>query len=96
MKIGVVGLGLAGLRAAMLIERAGAEVLLFEARERAGGRLLAAPENGEPLYEAGGEWMDADHRRMLALLKEFRLTARPAAGEPGRVAQRGRLMSEAE
>lgn len=76
MRIGVVGLGLAGLRTAMLIERAGAEALLFEAREQAGGRLRAAPENGAPLYEAGGEWIDADHHRMLALLKEFRLTAK--------------------
>jgi len=96
MKIGVVGLGLAGLRTAMLIERAGLEALLFEARDQAGGRLRAAPENGAPLYEAGGEWIDADHYRMLDLLKEFRLMARPAAAGPGRIAWRGRLMSEAD
>lgn len=96
MRIGVVGLGLAGLRTAMLIERAGAEALLFEAREQAGGRLRAAPENGEPLYEAGGEWIDADHHRMLALLKDFNLTARPAPDGPNRIAWRGRLMSELE
>jgi monoamine oxidase len=96
MRIGVVGLGLAGLRTAMLIERAGAEALMFEAREQAGGRLRAAPENGAPLYEAGGEWIDADHHRMLSLLKEFGLTARPASDEPGRIAWRGRLMSESE
>jgi heterodisulfide reductase subunit A-like polyferredoxin len=47
MKIGVVGLGLAGLRTAMLIERAGAEALLFEAREQVGGRLRTVMENRE-------------------------------------------------
>jgi len=68
MKIGVVGLGLAGLLTAMLIERAGAEALLFEAMEQVGGRLRTVMENGEPLYEAGGEWIDADHYRVISLL----------------------------
>ena len=53
MKVGVVGLGLAGLRAAMLIERAGAEALLFEAREQVGGRLRTMMDERRAALRSG-------------------------------------------
>src|SRR5262249_34581384 len=81
--------GLAGLRAATLLEQAGIEVLLFEARAQAGGRLRTVTDDGEPLYEAGGEWIDAEHRRMLSLLAAGGWTARPAPASAGRVSWRG-------
>ena len=37
MTIGIVGMGIAGLRTAMLLEQAGYTVKLFEARDRLGG-----------------------------------------------------------
>ncbi len=95
MRVGIVGLGLAGLRAAMLLEQTGIEVLLFEARPQVGGRLRTVTENETPLYEAGGEWIDADHQRMLSLLAEGGWTARSASEEAGRVAWRGQIMSDA-
>src|SRR5262249_4496007 len=60
------------------------------------GRLRTVMENGEPLYEAGGEWIDADHYRVISLLKDFGLNARSAGDSPGRIDWQGRLMSEAE
>ena len=91
MRVAVVGLGLAGLRAAMLLEQAGIEVLLFEARAQAGGRLRTVTDDGEPLYEAGGEWIDAEHHRMLSLLAAGGWTARPAPASAGRVSWRGQV-----
>jgi monoamine oxidase len=73
MKVAIVGLGIAGLRAAMLLERAGVEVELFEARDRIGGRLYTTPEG----FEAGGEWIDADHYRCINLLGELGMVAEP-------------------
>lgn len=63
MKIGVVGAGPAGLHAALALQR-DHQVEVFEARDRPGGRLWTATAG----YEAGGEWIDADHRRVLASL----------------------------
>ena len=59
MKVAIVGLGMAGLRAAMLLQKAGAEVSLFEARGRPGGRLHTIDEGEGAVYEAGGEWVDS-------------------------------------
>lgn len=61
--IGIVGGGLAGVHAAGLLERAGADYLLFEGRDRLGGRLLTvSPEQGgEPgrctgSFDLGATW----------------------------------------
>lgn len=64
MKIAVVGAGPAGLHAALKLQREHS-VDVFEARNRAGGRLLTHPSG----YEAGGEWIDADHDRVLLSLR---------------------------
>ena len=66
----MIGLGAAGLRAAMLLENAGATVSLFEARKRIGGRIHTI-RKGKTVYDAGGEWLDADHYRALNLLQEL-------------------------
>jgi monoamine oxidase len=94
MRVAIVGLGLAGLRTAMLLEQAGIGVLLFEARTQAGGRLRTVTDDGEPLYEAGGEWIDAEHHRMLSLLAAGGWTARPASEEAGRIAWHGQVMRD--
>jgi monoamine oxidase len=71
VKIAVVGAGISGLRTAMLLEQAGHEVTVIEARNRLGGRLWTAEPSEGTLYEAGGEWIDGDHVRCLALLSHF-------------------------
>ncbi len=89
-----MGLGAAGLRTAMLLERAGAEVELFEARGRPGGRLHGADEGNGALYEAGGEWIDSDHHRVLGLLREFGLEPEPRGAWPSKVVHKGREVRE--
>jgi monoamine oxidase len=92
--VGIVGLGFAGLRAAMLLEAAGAEVQLFEAKSRPGGRCYTVDEGGGVLYEAGGEWIDADHHRMIALLNSFGLGPDVRGAWPRRLRFRGKMTSE--
>ena len=96
MRVGIVGLGLAGLRTAMLLERAGLEVSLFEARDRVGGRASTVEGSRGPLHEAGPEFIDADHGRMLALLAELALTPRRRPAAPGHVNFRGERRNDAE
>lgn len=95
MKVAIVGLGIAGLRAAMLLERAGADVSLFEAKGRPGGRLHTSDEGDGVLYEAGGEWIDADHQRCLDLLKEFDMEPYRRGHWPNRLIFRGQVADEA-
>jgi monoamine oxidase len=96
LKVGVVGMGAAGLRTAMLLERAGVDVHLFEARGRPGGRLHTIDEGNGVLYEAGGEWIDADHFRVISLLQEFELEPEARANWPGRVVHKGKQTTEDE
>ncbi len=59
----VVGAGLSGLHAAMLLEEAGMDVLILEGRNRLGGRVYTLDNvPGKP--EAGGEYMGANYARM--------------------------------
>src|SRR5215510_13116586 len=50
MRVGIVGLGLAGLRTAMLLERAGLDVSLFDARDRIGGRARTIEDQTHALH----------------------------------------------
>ena len=96
MRVGIVGLGLAGLRTAMLLERAGLEVSLFDARDRIGGRASTVEDPGHALHEAGPEWIDADHLRMLALLDELDLVPRPRPSGVGHVRFKGLRTTDAD
>lgn len=82
MRVIVAGAGLAGLRCAQLLKRGGCEVLVYEARERVGGRLWTR-ETDEGYFEAGGEWVDADHARVLGLIKELGLEPEESGMWPG-------------
>lgn len=55
----IVGGGLAGLNAARLLHRSGVDFLLFEARDRPGGRILTVDEAGQPSddgFDLGPSW----------------------------------------
>lgn len=87
---------MSGLRTAMLLERRGFDVKLYEARGRPGGRLHTSDEGGGTLYEAGGEWIDADHFRIIELLKEFELEPEGRPTWPRRVVFRDEIITEDE
>ena len=71
MKVLVAGAGLAGLAAARELARRGAGVTVFDARDRAGGRVWTVQlERGEH-GELGGEFIDSDHEAMRRLASEL-------------------------
>lgn len=74
-KIIIIGAGFAGLAAAYRLKQKGCEVILLEARNRAGGRVLShkIDEEENLIVELGAEWVGASHERMIAYCKEFGL-----------------------
>ncbi|WKZ37333.1 MAG: FAD-dependent oxidoreductase [Anaerolineales bacterium] len=70
----IIGAGMAGLSAAHELHKAGWKVTVLEARDRVGGRVHSIREFSDGLVaEGGGEYIDEDHARMIALAKEFNL-----------------------
>jgi monoamine oxidase len=74
----VIGAGLAGLVAARELTRRGAEVTVFEARDRTGGRVWTLRDSDFlPLHaEAGGEFIDGNHQAIIDLARTLRLPLR--------------------
>ena len=68
--VAVVGAGIAGLVAATELVAAGREVVVLEARDRVGGRVLNVELGGEP-NELGGQWIAPYQSEMHALLAEL-------------------------
>lgn len=71
----VVGAGLAGLTCAYRLHQHGVEASVYEARpDRVGGRCWTAREFADgQVAEHGGEFIDSDHVRMRALVRELGL-----------------------
>lgn len=91
MRVIIVGAGFAGLAAAEQLMRAGADVTVFEARNRVGGRVWSVPFAGA-MAERGGEFilphdtelLAAAHRLELPLVRKGTLYGdrEPRGGEP--------------
>lgn len=72
----VVGAGLAGLGAAEALRRGGQRVIVLEAQERVGGRLLSG-ETGGVVVNLGGQWVGPDHTEVLGLAAELGIATTP-------------------
>jgi monoamine oxidase len=75
-RVVVAGAGLAGLTAARYLERAGAEVTIFEARDRIAGRVLTMREGFDDGQhgELGADLIEEEQEQVLALAKALKLT----------------------
>lgn len=82
-RVVVVGAGLAGLTCAHRLRQAGVDAAVFEARlDRVGGRCFTARGFADgQVAEHGGEFIDTNHLRLRALVRELglRLEDREAA-----------------
>jgi monoamine oxidase len=67
----VVGAGFSGLAAARKLTKAGRSVLLLEARDRVGGKVLNKVLEDGQITEAGGTYIGPTQNRMFALAKEY-------------------------
>ncbi len=80
----VLGAGLAGLSAARDLARGGADVLVLEARSRAGGRVEATTLPDGRTVQLGGEVIGHKHTAYLELLGELGLSVEPSyVADPG-------------
>ncbi len=72
----VVGAGPGGLRAAGLLHAAGRSVIVLEARDRVGGRLLSVPA-GHGRLDLGATWFWPNEQRVNSLVGELQLEVFP-------------------
>ncbi len=77
----VVGAGLAGLTAARDLAAAGRGVVVLEARDRVGGRVLNAATRDGVVVELGGQWVGPTQDRALALADELGAALFPTYNE---------------
>lgn len=73
MRVVVVGAGFAGMRCALRLRDAGADVVVIEGGQRPGGRVrtMHAPFVQGQYSESGAEWVDTIHSRLLELLDRY-------------------------
>lgn len=74
-KIVIIGAGMAGLNAAYQLQKLGITSQVYEAANRHGGRMYTMKNIfGENITtDIGGEFVDATHEDIIALVKEFNL-----------------------
>ena len=68
----VIGAGATGLTAATRLRDAGRSVVVLEARDRVGGRLLTDEIDGQ-MYEVGGQWVSPDQTALIDTLERLGL-----------------------
>ena len=73
----VVGAGLAGLTAARKVQQAGYSVLVIEARDRVGGRVLNHRLDDGHVVDVGGQFVGPAQRYILGLAAELGVATQP-------------------
>lgn len=74
----VAGAGVSGLAAARTLQRAGATVVVCEARDRVGGRLRSVvPAGASAAVDLGASWIWPQEPRVMALVAELGLETYP-------------------
>ena len=85
----VVGAGLAGLAAALDLERSGASVVVLEARDRVGGRLLNHTLGNGEAIELGATWVGPGQDAILEFGRELGIETYPTWSEGANVLELG-------
>lgn len=70
----IIGAGLSGLQTALSIHKAGHSVLVFEARDRVGGKTCTVPLETGGCVDLGAAWInDTNQHRMYSYTQRFGL-----------------------
>jgi monoamine oxidase len=77
----VVGAGLAGLTAARTLVAHGSSVVVLEARERVGGRVLNHGIGDDKVVEVGAQWIGPTQARLAAIGRELGVETFPTHDE---------------
>ena len=75
--VAVVGAGLAGLAAARDLEAAGRSLVVLEARDRVGGRVLSEPGPDGAVFELGAQFVGPGQHRIAALARSLDIESFP-------------------
>lgn len=78
--VAIVGAGFAGLVAARELTAQGASVLILEARDRVGGRVLNVELGDGKTVDVGGQWVGPGQDRIIALAEAVGVETFPTYG----------------
>jgi monoamine oxidase len=82
--VAVVGAGLAGLVAARELQSAGLNAVVFEARDRVGGRVWTVPAHDGAFIDHGGQFVGPTQDRILSLAADLGVRTFPCFGDGDR------------